>query len=77
MQVTPRSSNTPRASHPAQDGKVIQYEDVDLKLGEGYQTPAAAKSVQKDAVDVDGERIQLGKKYHTQGWSSVQLISGT
>ena len=75
MQVTPLSGNTPRASTPAQSNKVIQYEDVDLKLGEGYQTPAAAKSVQKDAVDVDGERIQLGKKYHTQGWSPMRLSS--
>jgi hypothetical protein len=46
---------------------VVQYEDVGLRLGEAYQTPASAKSVQKDTVDLDGERIQLGKKYQTEG----------
>lgn len=59
MQTTPRGSN------------IIQHDDVGLILGEGYQTPAAAKSVQKDAVDLDGERVQLGKKYHTQGTGIV------
>jgi hypothetical protein len=45
----------------------MQHDDVGLILGEGYQTPAAAESVPKDAVDLDGERVQLGVKYRTQG----------
>jgi len=30
-------------------------------------TPRGGRVIQHDEVDLDGERIQLGKKYHTQG----------
>lgn len=47
--------------------KTVEHEEQKLRLGEGYEAAPDAKSVQKDAIDVDNKRIKLGVKYHTQG----------
>ena len=47
--------------------KTLEHEAEKLRLGEGYQAPADARSIQKDAIEMDNKRIRLGTKYDTQG----------
>ena len=45
----------------------MPHADGAIKLGAGYKSAVDSRALEKNTVEHDDERLQLGVKYHTQG----------